>query len=37
MDSVDSRVRKVPIVLWLSAYGLMDEPRWGWLGSMGLT
>lgn len=37
MDCVDNRVRTVPLTLWLSAYGLMQEPRWGWLGSMGLT
>lgn len=37
MDAVDDQVRKVPLELWLSAYGLMSEPRWGWLGSLGLT
>lgn len=37
MDSVDHRIRKVPLTLWMSAYGLMAPPRWGWLGSMGLT
>lgn len=37
MDSVDSRIRKVPLDLWLSTYGLMAEPRWGWLGSIGLA
>lgn len=37
MDAVGERVRKVPVELWLSTYGLMDVPRWGWLGSMGLT
>ena len=37
MDSVEGRTRKVPLALWLSAYGLMAPPRWGWLGSMGLT
>lgn len=36
MDSVDGAVRKVPLSLWLSAYGLMADPRWGWLGSIGL-
>jgi hypothetical protein len=36
MDSVDGTLRKVPLELWLCAYGLMAEPRWGWLGSMGL-
>jgi len=37
MDSVESGVRKVPLLLWLSAYGLMADPRWGWLGSLGLS
>lgn len=37
MDAVAQEVRKLPLQLWLSAYGLMAEPRWGWLGSMGLT
>lgn len=37
MDCVSSGVRKTPLGLWLSAYGLMDAPRWGWLGSIGLT
>lgn len=36
MDAVQQEVRHVPLELWLSAYGLMSEPRWGWLGSMGL-
>ena len=36
MDSVAGEVRKVPLSLWLSTYGVMEEPRWGWLGSMGL-
>lgn len=37
MDSIEGRTRKVPLDLWLSAYGLMAPPRWGWLGSMGLS
>ncbi len=37
MDCVADEVRIVPLELWLSAYGLMDEPRWGWLGSIGLS
>lgn len=37
MDAVGTEVRKVPLELWLSAYGLMGEPRWGWLGGIGLT
>ena len=36
MDAVGEDVRKVPLTLWLSAYGLMTQPRWGWLGSIGL-
>ena len=36
MDAVGKEVRKVPLELWLSAYGLMGNPRWGWLGTMGL-
>lgn len=36
MDCVSDGVRKVPLDLWLSAYGLMSNPRWGWLGSIGL-
>lgn len=36
MDSVAGEVRKVPLSLWLSTYGIMEDPRWGWLGSMGL-
>lgn len=35
-DSVSGSVREVPLSLWLSAYGLMTDPRWGWLGSIGL-
>ena len=37
MDCAGDCVRTVPLTLWLSAYGLMDEPRWGWLGSIGLS
>lgn len=37
MDAVGDRVRKTPLELWLSAYGLMAAPRWGWLGSIGLS
>lgn len=36
MDCLGDRVRTVPLDLWLSAYGVMAEPRWGWLGSIGL-
>lgn len=37
MDAVGEGIRKVPLELWLSAYGLMVEPRWGWLGGMRLS
>lgn len=36
MDAVGETVRKVPLELWLSTYGLMAEPRWGWLGTIRL-
>ncbi len=36
MDAVGNDVRTVPLRLWLCAYGLMADPRWGWLGSIGL-
>lgn len=36
MDCVREGVRKIDLGLWMSAYGLMADPRWGWLGSMGL-
>ncbi len=36
MDAVGAGVRTVPLELWLSTYGLIAEPRWGWLGSIGL-
>lgn len=35
-DCVDTGVRTVPLELWLSAYGVMAQPRWGWLGSFAL-
>lgn len=37
MDCVGGRVREVPLALWLSAYGVVCEPRWGWLGAIALT
>lgn len=37
MDAVEGQVRKLPLSAWLSVYGLMSEPRWGWLGSIGLA
>ena len=36
MDCVAEGLRKVPLGLWLSAYGLVEDPRWGWLGGIGL-
>lgn len=36
MDCVDGCVRHVPLGLWLSVYGVASEPRWGWLGGIGL-
>lgn len=36
MHCADGRVRQVPLELWLSAYGVMAEPRWGWLGGIAL-
>ena len=36
-DAVGNQVRTVPLELWLCAYGLMSEPRWGWLGGIGLA
>ena len=37
MDCVSGRVRRVPLELWLSAYGVASEPRWGWLGAISLA
>lgn len=36
MDSAGGRVRRVPLELWLSAYGIMAPPRWGWLAGIAL-
>lgn len=36
LDCADDRVRCAPLPLWLSIYGAMDDPRWGWLGYMAL-
>lgn len=36
MDCVGGTVRQVPLQLWLDAYGLMERPRWGWLGGVAL-
>lgn len=35
-DCAGGRVRTVPLELWLSAYGVMADLRWGWLGSITL-
>lgn len=37
LDAVEDQIRTTPLSLWLTAYGLMSEPRWGWLGSMDLS
>lgn len=37
MDCVGGRVREVPLELWLSAYGVASEPRWGWIGAIALA
>ncbi|MDO4538108.1 MAG: hypothetical protein Q4B54_08095 [Coriobacteriales bacterium] len=37
MDCAAGAVRTVPLELWLITYGLIGEPRWGWLGSIGLS
>lgn len=36
MDCADARVRTAPLEAWTSAYGVMAEPRWGWLGGIAL-
>ena len=36
MDCAASQVRRVPLDLWLSTYGVMHEPRWGWLALIDL-
>ena len=36
IDAAPTGVRRSDLELWLSAYGVMAEPRWGWLGSIGL-
>lgn len=37
MDCAGGQVRTVPLELWLSAYGVASEPRWGWLGAISLA
>lgn len=32
----DGRLVDAPLELWTSAYGVMAEPRWGWLGGIAL-
>lgn len=36
MDCVAGKVRTLPCELWISAYGVMAEVRWGWLGGIAL-
>lgn len=36
MDCVEGRVRCAPLDAWLSTYGVMCAPRWGWLGGIDL-
>lgn len=35
-DSADERLRTSPLEAWLSVYGVMEQPRWGWLGGVAL-
>ena len=37
MDCVDGCVRRVPLELWISSYGVASEPRWGWIGAISLA
>lgn len=37
MDCAASTVRRVPLDLWLSTYGVMADPRWGWLAHIDLS
>lgn len=36
MDCAARAVRRVPLDLWLSTYGVMAEPRWGWIAYIDL-
>lgn len=36
MDCVEGCVRRAPLDAWLSTYGVMYAPRWGWLGGIDL-
>lgn len=35
-DCADGGLRTSPLEAWLSVYGVMDDPRWGWLGGVDL-
>lgn len=35
-DCADGGLRTAPLEAWLSVYGVMDDPRWGWLGGLAL-
>lgn len=35
-DCSDAGLRTSPLDAWLSVYGAMDDPRWGWLGGIAL-
>lgn len=37
MDCVEGRVRRAPLDAWLSTYGVMCAPRWGWLAGIDLS
>jgi len=37
MDCLGGRVRTAPLEAWLAVYGVMSEPRWGWLFSVDLS
>jgi hypothetical protein len=37
MDCVGRKIRRVPLSAWLVTYGVAAEPRWGWLGGIGLA
>lgn len=36
MDCTEGKVRKLPLELWISNYGVAAEPRWGWYGDVAL-
>ena len=37
LDCAQGSVRRAPLDLWLSTYGIAAEPRWGWLGGLPLA